>query len=87
MATKWCCMWNYKMKECDNISACHDPITIGEDSSAMRVYCKNCKHQYVIRKDWRGIPVNRDYIKIFKRDVLQGNDNLFYKYYPQHLKR
>ena len=75
------------MKDCDNISEAHDLIPIHEDSNAMRVICKICKNQYVIRKDWRGVPINRDYIKIFKRDVLQGGDNLLYKYHPKFLRR
>ncbi len=73
--------------ECDNISNCHDPITIGEDRNALRVFCKQCKHQYVIRKDPNtGAPEKREYARIFKRDTLQGNDNLFYKIYPQYLR-
>lgn len=72
--------------ECNNISYCHDPIIIGEDQSATRVICVQCKHQYVIHKDWRGVPENRQYSKIYKKDILQGNDNLFYKYYPQHIR-
>lgn len=71
--------------ECDNITNCHDPETIADDQDAMRVICKQCRHQYVIRKDWRGVPENRQYSKIFKRDVIQGHENLFYKIYPQHL--
>jgi hypothetical protein len=72
--------------ECDNVAYCHDPVTIGEDTNALRVLCKQCKHQYVIRKDWRGMPDNREYSKLYKKEVLQPNDNLFYRYYPQHLK-
>lgn len=71
---------------CDNISECHDPITVAEDSNAMRVFCRNCKKQFIIRKDWRGVPENRAYAAIFKKEILQPNSNLFYKYYPQHLK-
>ncbi len=74
------------IKECNNISQCHDPIVIGEDDNAMRVFCRQCKNQYVIRKDWRGVPENRQYSKIFQKEILQGNDNLFYKYYPMHLR-
>lgn len=74
-----------KKFECDNISNAHDPVTITEDGDAMRVFCKQCRHQYVIRKDWRGVPENRQYSKLFKRDVIQGHENLFYKLYPQHL--
>lgn len=72
--------------ECDNQSHCHDPIIIGEDQNAIRVICKQCKNQCVIRKDWRGVPFNRQYSEIFKREILQPNSNLFYKYYPMHLK-
>lgn len=72
--------------ECDNVSNTHDMDVISEDDSAIRAICKECKHQYVIRKDWRGVPDNVEYAKLFKRWILQGNDNLFYKHYPQHLK-
>ncbi len=71
---------------CNNFANCHDPITISEDNNASRVLCKTCKNQYVIRKDWRGIHENRQYSKIFKKEILQGNDNLFYKYNSQYLQ-
>lgn len=70
---------------CDNVSNVHNPIVIAEDECAMRVFCKLCKHQYVIRKDWRGVSENKQYSKIFKRDTLQPHENLFYKVYPQYL--
>lgn len=72
--------------ECDNISQCHQPITVGDDNSALRVLCTQCKNQYTIRKDLRGVVDNRQYSKIFRKETLQGNANLFYKYYPQHLR-
>ena len=72
---------------CDNFSSCHTPITIGEDNNASRVMCTTCKEQYVLRKDYRGVHFNRQYSEIFKKEILQGHENLFYKYYPQHLKR
>ena len=72
--------------ECDNVSNCHDLITIGEDDDAMRVYCKQCHYQYVIRKDYRGVPEMREYARLFKRDILQGRENLFYKVYSQHIR-
>lgn len=72
--------------ECDNKKRCHTPKTISEDNCAMRVICTTCWYQYVIRKDpHKGSPEKRSYAKIFRKDILQGNDNLFYKYYPQHL--
>lgn len=73
--------------ECNNISDCHDPITVAEDNNGLRILCKQCKHQYIIRKDPNtGAPEKRSYAKYFKRDILQGSDNLFYKIYPQWLR-
>lgn len=71
---------------CDNISNAHDSITIAEDANALRTICKICKHQDIIRKDWREVPYNRQYSKVFKRDIMQGNDNLFYKLHPEWLR-
>lgn len=74
------------MTHCNNISEAHDPITIGEDENALRVFCRICHANLVLRKDPnKGTPENKAYSKVFKRDVLQGNDNLFYKYHPQYL--
>lgn len=64
----------------------HNPITIGEDNDALRWLCKECKESGVIRKDWRGVHLNREYAKIYKREILQPNSNLFYKYYPTYLR-
>ena len=75
------------MNICDNIKCCHSPCQIAEDNNAMRIICATCKKQIVIRKDpYKGVPENRAYSKVFKKDVLQGSDNLFYRYNPQHLK-
>ncbi len=71
---------------CDNVNATHNPITVGEDNNAQRVYCKDCGSVVVIRKDYRGVPEIRQYAEVFKRDILQGGENLFYRYYPQHIR-
>lgn len=71
---------------CDNVADCHNPVILGEDANAMRVMCSECKIQEVIRKDWREVPENRQYSKFFKRDILQGNDNLLYKYHNEYLR-
>ncbi len=74
------------LKPCNNVSSCHQLLNI-DDSDALRVICIECKKQFVIRKDpFTGAPEKRQYAKIFKRDVLQGNDNLFYKYYSHNLR-
>jgi hypothetical protein len=73
------------MNPCNNISKCHDLTTIS-DTDVLRVICKDCHHQYAIRKDMiKGVPEKRQYVKIFRKEALQGNDNLFYKYYPQFI--
>ena len=72
--------------ECDGVQNVHDPITIKEDSGALRVLCKQCGHQFIIRKhSTRGNPEMRENSKIFKRDILQPKDRLFHKVYPQYL--
>lgn len=73
-------------KRCDNVSSCHSPITIGEDANALRWLCTTCKHTGIIRKDWRGVPLNRQYADVYKKEILQPNANLFYKYYPSYLR-
>lgn len=80
-------MRNSFLIECDGISNLHNPITVNEDQNALRVYCKQCLNQYIIRKDPNtGAPHKAQYAKIFRRDTLQGNTNLFYKIYPQWLR-
>lgn len=72
---------------CDNVRDVHYPELVAEDENALRVRCKHCGVQEVIRKDWRGVPENRQYSKFFKRDTLQGNTNLFYKCHPQYISQ
>ena len=73
------------IKECDNFQSCHNLTTISEDENAIRVVCNQCWHQYVVRKDWRGSPEKRSYAKLFKKDILQPKENLFYRYYSNYL--
>lgn len=65
---------------CNNFSECHDPIIIGDDNSAIRVYCKECGAQERIGKDIKGSPEHRLYGEWFRRDILQHGPPLFYKY-------
>lgn len=76
------------MKPCDNKSQCHDLRTISDEPNAMRVICTICHKRYIIHKDLnKGNPEKRLYAKIFKRDILQGNDNLLYKYKPEFIRK
>lgn len=73
--------------ECDNVFACHELKILEEERNAMRVICIHCWGQYVIRKHHiKDVPENRQYSKIFKKDILQGNESLFYKYHPEFLR-
>ena len=68
---------------CDNINSVHDNITIRETKDGIRVYCKRCKSINIIRLDLNGRTNNREYSKIFKRDLLQPGENLYYKEHPE----
>ncbi len=73
--------------ECNGVHSVHNPITVSEDMNALRVVCKECWHQYVIRKDpFKGSPEIKEYARIFRRDILQPKDRLFHKIYPQYLR-
>jgi hypothetical protein len=73
---------------CNNKSQAHNLKTIADGDSAMRVYCNICKQVIIVRQDqWKGVPEKRQYAKVFKRDILQGNDNLLYKYRPELMQR
>jgi len=54
-------------KICDNVSNCHELTTIAETGEAMRVFCNICQRQFIIKKDWRGVPENKYYSKIFRK--------------------
>lgn len=80
-------MCDNKVKECDNKSACHTIVAISEDECAQRVTCVTCKRQYVLRKDaYTGSYERRRAAKILRKDILQGHQNLFYRYYPQWIR-
>lgn len=68
------------MRKCNNIKDCHKLEVIGEDNSAIRVYCSECGAQTRIGKDKNGNPNNWDVGIWFKRDYLQAPSTLFYKY-------
>jgi hypothetical protein len=64
----------------------HNPEVLSQDSNATRVICKECKEQFVIRNDQRGVPLNRQYQAVYRKDTLQANTNLFYKYYNKNIR-
>jgi hypothetical protein len=74
------------MKECDNKFACHTMKTIVENDDCIRSICETCKRQYICRKDNRKVPEKKLYARLWRKFILQGKDNLFYKYNPQYLR-
>ena len=67
--------------ECDNLNCCHDCQTTNEEDDGLRLICKQCKHIYILRCDKDGRFNNREYQKIYRKDTLQPNTNLYYKYH------
>lgn len=65
---------------CDNFSTCHDAIVIGEDNSAIYVHCTQCFKTERIGKDTKGSPEHRAYSEWFKKDFVQPDHPLYYKY-------
>lgn len=71
---------------CDQINEAHDPIIVASDENALRWFCNICKHQGIIRMNGHR-PELRQYAEVFKRDILQPTDNLFWKYHQQYLRQ
>lgn len=65
---------------CDNKADCHNPEVLSEDNSAIYIQCKQCNKSKRIGKDIKGNPEHRLYGEWFKRDILQPDVPLFYKY-------
>lgn len=70
---------------CDNINESHDNIVINETPDGIRTFCKICKEINTVRFDKEGRYNNKEYSKIFKRDLLQPGENLYYKYNPDKM--
>lgn len=73
------------VNSCDNINSCHENIITNETPDGIRVICTQCKQVNVLRMDKEGRFNNRAYSKIFKRDLLQPGENLYYKIYPHKM--
>ena len=66
--------------KCDNTQICHSPEVINEDNNAILVYCSQCGQQERIGKDIKGNPEHRLFSEWFKKDTLQPDYPLYYKY-------
>lgn len=65
---------------CNNLSCCHNPDVINEDNNAILVFCKECGDTVRIGKDIKGSPEHRIYSEFFKRELVQPDHPLYYKY-------
>ena len=68
------------MKYCDNKNSVHENIIINQNEDGLRTYCKQCKQINILRCEKNGRFSNRQYSQVFKRDLLQEGENLYYKY-------
>lgn len=66
---------------CDNWSMTHEPEILSEDGNALLVICKRCSQMTRIGKDVKGQPEHRLFSEWFKKDALQPDFPLFYKYH------
>lgn len=60
----------------DGINSCHDLKYLINEPEHILVYCVNCKHRYYVKPQDK-----KACAKLFKKDILQPNSNLYYKYY------
>lgn len=51
---------------------------MNENEDGLRLYCKNCKEIFYIRMV-EGRFDNRLYSEVFKKDLCQPGENLYYK--------
>ena len=72
-------------KICDNVSNVHDNVMVKHESDGVRYRCKICNQINVLRIGADGRMENRNYTKVFKRDLLQPHDNLYFKIYPDKM--
>lgn len=65
---------------CNNYSNCHNTEIIRQDNNAIWVLCTECNEQKRIGLDTKGSPEHREYGEWFKRDIVQPDHPLYYKY-------
>lgn len=71
------------MKYCDNRNNVHDPLQIVDEPGGIRYICKTCKKIMVLRRGADDRFNNKEYTEVFKRDLLQPHDNLYFKVHPE----
>lgn len=76
---------NFLTAECDNKKEVHNPVIFNENPNGLGWYCRNCNRTGYLRKDKDGSPHNKEYLKIFYRDVVQSNKPLYYKIHPEKM--
>lgn len=70
---------------CNNISALHWPEVLNDSGGAIVAHCKLCHAIGIFRYDGEGRPNNREYSKWFKRDTIQQDHPLYFKYHESQV--
>ena len=65
---------------CDNIANCHNAEIIADDNCAIRTYCNWCGTEERIGRNKNGDPEHRLYGEWYKKDFVQPDHPLYYKY-------
>ena len=65
---------------CNNFSSCHKGEILNEDNNAIWVYCTECGYSQRIGKDIKGNPEHRAYGEFMKRDFVQPDHPLYFRY-------
>lgn len=73
------------IRPCDNISNVHENFMMNEEPDGVRYICDHCKQQNVLRIGLDGRMENRLYTRVFKKDVLQPHDNLYFRVHPDEM--
>lgn len=65
----------------DNIHSVHKTKILEEAPDVTVAYCERCKERFCVRSgDKRG------HARLFKREILQPHENLYFKEYPQRMR-
>lgn len=65
----------------DNINSVHKIRDLDEYPDVVVGYCERCKRKITVKK--RDL---KTYARLYKRDLLQPGENLYYKEWPRNLK-
>lgn len=71
--------------ECDNVTNAHLMVEL-TGKGGMVYYCRLCRRTYYLRTNKHGAPNNREYTKLFYRDIVQPSKPLYFKVHPEKMR-